>query len=90
MLRDNGETIAYFYFDTTDDQKQKLEDLLRTLISRLSERAPHAATMLASLWKSHSSGADSPSNRTLLEILRKIHQETSNHLVAAHSAIESW
>ncbi|KAJ7503922.1 hypothetical protein B0H11DRAFT_2222008 [Mycena galericulata] len=72
MLRDNGETITYFYFDTTDDRKQKLGDLLRTLISRLSERAPHAATTLETFWKSHSSGADSPSNRKLLEILQKI------------------
>ncbi|KAJ7937826.1 hypothetical protein B0H13DRAFT_80938 [Mycena leptocephala] len=70
MLRDTGKTIVYF--DATDGHKQKLEDLLRTLISRLSERAPHAATTLESFWKFHSNGADYPSNRKLLEILQKI------------------
>ncbi|KAJ7814265.1 hypothetical protein B0H14DRAFT_3747867, partial [Mycena olivaceomarginata] len=72
MLRDTGKTIVYFYFDATDGHKQKLEDLLRTLISRLSECAPHAATTLESFWKFHSNGADYPSNRKFLEILEKI------------------
>jgi hypothetical protein len=88
MLRDNGETIAYFYFDTTDDRKQKLEDLLRTLISRLSERTPHAATALDTLWKSHSNGADSPSNRTLLELLRKILQEFTTPVYIVLDALD--
>ncbi|KAJ6572396.1 ankyrin repeat-containing domain protein, partial [Mycena vulgaris] len=74
MLRDNGETVVYFYFDTTDDRKQKLEDLLCTLVSRLSECAPHAATILKGFWKPHASGADRPSNQALLGILRKILQ----------------
>ncbi|KAJ7511648.1 ankyrin repeat-containing domain protein [Mycena galericulata] len=74
MLRDNGETIVYFYFDTTNVRKQKREDLLGSLISRLSDCAPHAATILESFWKAHSKGADSPSDRMLLEILRKILQ----------------
>ncbi|KAF7378351.1 Purine and uridine phosphorylase [Mycena sanguinolenta] len=71
-FRDNGNTIAYFYFDTADDQKQKLEDLLRSLISRLADSASHAASILERFWKSHASGAEAPSNQTLLEILIKI------------------
>ncbi|KAJ6503534.1 hypothetical protein C8R45DRAFT_894773 [Mycena sanguinolenta] len=72
MLRDTGETIVYFYFDATDDGKQKLEDVLRTLISRLSECSPHAATTLKRFWSSHSNGRDVPSNRKLREILQKV------------------
>ncbi|KAJ6474995.1 ankyrin repeat-containing domain protein [Mycena sanguinolenta] len=71
-LRDNGDTVTYFYFDTTNDRKQKAEDLLRTLISRLSDSASHAASILESFWKFHANGAEAPSNQTLLEILIKI------------------
>ncbi|KAJ7511655.1 ankyrin repeat-containing domain protein [Mycena galericulata] len=74
MLRDDEQTIVYFYFDTTNVRKQKREDLLGSLISRLSDCSPHAATILESFWKAHSKGADSPSDRILLEILRKILQ----------------
>ncbi|KAJ6527956.1 ankyrin repeat-containing domain protein, partial [Mycena vulgaris] len=88
MLRDNGETIVYFYFDTTDDRKQKLEDLLCTLVSRLSECAPHAATILKGFWKPHASGADRPSNKALLEILRKILQEFTTPVYIVLDALD--
>ncbi|KAF7378350.1 Purine and uridine phosphorylase [Mycena sanguinolenta] len=71
-LRDEGETITYFYFDTTNDQKRRLEDLLCTLISRLADSASHASLVLENAWKSHANGAEAPSNQTLLEILLKI------------------
>ncbi|KAF7378366.1 Purine and uridine phosphorylase [Mycena sanguinolenta] len=71
-LRDNGDAMTYFYFDTTNDRKQKLEDCLRTLISRLADSASHASSILESAWKSHANGAEAPSNQTLLEILLKI------------------
>ncbi|KAJ6474973.1 hypothetical protein C8R45DRAFT_873987, partial [Mycena sanguinolenta] len=71
-LRDSGNTVTYFYFDTTNDQKQKAEDLLRTLISRLADSASHATSILEIFWKSHANGAEAPSNQTLLEILIKI------------------
>ncbi|KAJ6474993.1 ankyrin repeat-containing domain protein, partial [Mycena sanguinolenta] len=71
-LRDNGDTVTYFYFDTTNDQKKKAEDFLCTLISRLSDSASHAAKILESFWNSHANGAEAPSNQTLLEILIKI------------------
>ncbi|KAF7378398.1 Arp, Ankyrin repeat protein [Mycena sanguinolenta] len=71
-LRDDGKTIAYFYFDTTDDRKQKLKDLLCTLIWRLWDSGSHVAAVVESFWKSHANGAESPSNPTLLEILKKI------------------
>ncbi|KAF7378363.1 Ankyrin repeat protein [Mycena sanguinolenta] len=64
--------MAYFYFDTTNDRKRKLEDCLRTLISRLADSASHASSILESAWKSHANGAEAPSNQTLLEILLKI------------------
>ncbi|KAF7378361.1 Ankyrin repeat protein [Mycena sanguinolenta] len=67
-LRENQDIMTYFYFDTTNDQKQKLGDCLRTLISRLVDSSSQAASILESFWKAHSNGAEAPSNQTLLKI----------------------
>ena len=48
--------VAFFYFDFSDHEKQKYDNLLRSLIVQLSSQCPEAMPILKALYSKYSSG----------------------------------
>jgi hypothetical protein len=64
--------MAYFYFDSTDLNRQTCHDLLRSLISQLSIRSSPCGDILHHIYKTHDNGARQPSDDTLKEYLKEM------------------
>ena len=71
-----GETgkalIAYFYFDFRDVEKQKLHNLLSSLLIQLSARSDRCCDILSRLYSSHDRGVRKPSDRSMIECLKEM------------------
>jgi len=76
------ECLLYFYFDFNDEEKQKLEDLLRCLIYQLSARQDKCFTQLVALSSSHNDGTRQLSCDELRNCLAGLLQEVKKvHIV---------
>jgi hypothetical protein len=64
--------MAYFYFDFRDVDKQKLSDLLPSLLSQLSARSDPCCDVLSRLYFSHDRGVRKPNNRAMVECLQEM------------------
>ena len=62
--------MAYFYFDFRDVDKQKLRNLLPSLLSQLSSRSSLCGDILSRLYSQHDHGERKPSNRAMVECLK--------------------
>ena len=62
--------IAYFYFDFRDVDKQKLRNLLPSLLIQLSARSDPCCDILSELYSSHDRGVRKPSDRAMVECLK--------------------
>ena len=66
-------SIAYFYFDFRDVNKQHLRDLVPSLLTQLSSRSGPRCDILSRLYSDHEDGAQHPNDdalkRCLIEIL---------------------
>jgi len=72
-LRDSGNaSIAYFYFDFRDADKQKLRNMLPSLLIQLSTRSDSRCDTLARLYSDHDSGVQKPSDRAMTECLKEM------------------
>lgn len=72
-LRDSGNaSIAYFYFDFRDTDKQRLRNLLPSLLIQLSARSDSRCDTLARLYSDHDNGVQKPSDRAMTECLKKM------------------
>ncbi len=70
-LRDAaGASVAYFYFDFRDVDKQKLRDLLPSLLVQLSARSDPCCDILSRLYFSHDRGVHKPNDRAMIESLK--------------------
>ena len=70
-LRDAGDaSLAYFYFDFRDVDKQKLHNLLPSFLIQLSAWSDPYCDVLSRLYSSHGRGAQKPSDRTMVECLK--------------------
>jgi hypothetical protein len=65
-------SMAYFYFDFRDVDKQKLSNLLPSLLIQLSARSDHCCDMLSRLYSSHDRGVQKPSDRAMVECLKEM------------------
>ena len=65
-------TMAYFYFDFKDLEKQTCHHLLRSLVSQLSTRSSDCCDILRSVYERHDKGARQPSDDTLKECLKQM------------------
>ena len=63
-------TIAYFYFDFRDTDKQNLHNALPSLLTQLSARSDGRCDILSHAYKSHNNGAYKPSNGTMITCLK--------------------
>ena len=72
-LRDAGRAlIAYFYFDFRDVNKQKLQNLLPSLLIQLSSRSDPCHDILSKLYSAHDRGEQKPSDRAMVECLKEM------------------
>ena len=72
-LRDAGKaSMAYFYFDFRDVDKQKLRNLLPSLLIQLSARSDSCCDKLFRLYSSHDRGVQKPNDRAMIECLKEM------------------
>jgi len=72
-LRDSGNaSIAYFYFDFRDSDKQRRRNLLPSLLIQLAARSNPCCDLLSRLYSSHDYGVQQPSDRAMTESLKEM------------------
>lgn len=72
-LRESRKTsVAYFYCDFRDDNKQSCRNLLHSLIVQLSVQCESRCNILANLYISHDRGFREPSDGAITECLKKM------------------
>ena len=64
--------MAYFYFDFRNVDKQKLHDLLPSLLIQLSARSDPCCDILSRLHSAHDRGVQKPSDRAMVECLKEM------------------
>jgi hypothetical protein len=65
-------SMAYFYFDFRDADKQSLRDLLSSLLSQLSVRSASRRDILSKLYMDHDEGKRQPSDDVLTQCLKAV------------------
>ena len=74
-LRDAGNTsLAYFYFDFRDEQKQNVRNVVTSLLVQLSAHSKPCCDIIYRLYSTHGKGMrqHQPSNRNLINCLREM------------------
>ena len=72
-LRDAGRaSVAYFYFDFRDVDKQRLSNLLPSLLVQLSTRSDACCDKLSQLYSAHDRGVQKPSDRAMAGCLKEM------------------
>jgi hypothetical protein len=64
--------MAYFYFDFRDADKQKLCNLLPSLLIQLSARSDPCCDILSRLYSLHDRGLRKPSDRAMVQCLEEM------------------
>ena len=72
MCEAGNASMAYFYFDFRDANKQDLCDLLSSLLTQLSAGSGPCYDILSDLYLAHGGGRNRPSDSTLVECLKKM------------------
>src|ERR1700761_8071593 len=73
VLREAGlASMAYFYFDFRDTNKQDLHNLLPSLLTQLSARSASCCEALSRVFKAHDGGALKPSTNTMVGWLKQM------------------
>ncbi|KAL9038976.1 MAG: hypothetical protein Q9214_005064 [Letrouitia sp. 1 TL-2023] len=70
--------VGYFFFDFNDIEKQKSENLVRSLISQFLFKSPNVPEILSTLFSQSQSGSQQPSLGNLISALRKFLNWRSN------------
>jgi hypothetical protein len=65
-------SMAYFYFDFRDTDKQGLRDLVASLLVQLSSRSDPRCDILSRLYSSHQDGAQQLSDSSLSRCLKEM------------------
>jgi hypothetical protein len=72
-LREAGiASMAYFYFDFRDVDKQRLHNLLPSFLVQLSARSDPCFDILSQLYSAHDRGARIPGDRAMVECLKEM------------------
>ena len=72
MCKAGNASMAYFYFDFRDVNKQDLRDLVSSLLIQLSAHSPPRCDILSDLYSAHDDGKNQPSDSILVECLKKM------------------
>ena len=65
-------TVAYFYFDFKDTDKQDLHNALPSILTQLSARSDSYCDILSNVHKAHSNGVYKPSTRAMTACLKEM------------------
>ena len=72
-LNDTGRAlVAYFYFDFRDVDKQKLQDLLPSLLIQFSAQSDPCCDTLSRLYFLHNRGVRKPNDHDMIECLKEM------------------
>ena len=72
-LQEAGQaTIAYFYFDFRDIDKQNLRNALSSLLSQLSTQSDSYCNILSHVHQAHNDDVDKPSTETMVTCLKEM------------------
>ena len=81
-LRDAGRaSVAYFYFDFRDVNKQKLHNLLHSLLIQISTRSEHCLDILSQLYSSCDRGVRKPDDREMIECLKEMLGQRPTYII---------
>ncbi|KAF8502060.1 hypothetical protein F5888DRAFT_1904496 [Russula emetica] len=72
MCKAGNASIAYFYFDFRDANKQGPRDLLLSLLTQLSSSSNPRCDILSDLYIAHDEGKKQPSDTILVECLKEM------------------
>ena len=64
--------MIYFYFDFRDAKKQRLNDLIPSIITQLSSHSDACCDILSRLYLNHDSGKGQPSDMDLVQCLKEM------------------
>jgi len=79
-LCDSGRaSLAYFYFDFRDVDKQKPQDVLPSLLIQLSARSEPCCDILSQLYSSHERGVRKPNDHAMIECLKEMLTADAQH-----------
>ncbi len=79
-LRDAGRaTLAYFYFDFRDEEKQNLRNVVTSLLVQLSAYSKPCCDIIYRLYSAHGKGAQQPSNGILIDRLKEMLTVAAQH-----------
>jgi hypothetical protein len=70
MCKDGSASMAYFYFDFRDINKQARRNLLPSLLIQLALRSDHYCDILHRLYEEHDNGARQPNDSALVQCLK--------------------
>jgi hypothetical protein len=70
MCKAGNASMAYFYFDSRDANKQGLRNLLTSLLIQVSASSGPCCDILSDLYLAHDKGTNQPSNTSLAENLK--------------------
>jgi hypothetical protein len=70
--KDENASMAYFYFDFRDANKQGLRDLLSSLLTQLSACSGPRCDILSKLYSAHDEGDKQPSDNILAKCLKEM------------------
>jgi hypothetical protein len=65
-------SVAYYYFDYKDKDKQGVRGLLSSLLSQLCARSQDSYDILQSLYDAHQNGLEQPNEGDLFQTLKKV------------------
>jgi len=65
-------SMAYFYFEFRDADKQNLHDLVPSLLTQLSARSASSCDILSNLYLDHNKGKRQPSDDVLAQCLKEM------------------
>ena len=72
MCEAGNASIAYFYFDFRDANKQRLRDLVPSLLTQLSACSGPCCDILSDLYSAHDEGKNQPNDSDLVKCLKQM------------------
>ena len=72
MCKTGNVSMAYFYFDFRDADKQGPQNLVRSLLTQLSVHSASRCDILSNLYSAHDEGKNQPSDSDLAECLKEM------------------
>ncbi|KAH9025556.1 hypothetical protein EDB84DRAFT_369073 [Lactarius hengduanensis] len=81
-LRDAGQaTLAYYYFDFRDKEKQNVRNFITSVLVQLSESSNACREIIHRLYSAHGNGTRQPSNGALTDCLKEMLTVAAEHRV---------